>query len=149
MISSVVPTNFPFVPGLNGKKKLVLSEWNSGQKCRSNTPPDAPYTIRPDLMTLKADPRRLDSRSSNVWPPTTPMPSLRSYLAGKYPTNGRLRAWQFDQPVAGFRQICLVPCNGPDCTRSVVPTKLCVIIHNFAHQPFDQLLTDRPVLAAC
>jgi hypothetical protein len=55
---------------------------------------------------------------------------------------------QSDQPVAGFRRNCLVPCSGPDCTCSVVLTKLCVIIHNFAYQPFDQLLADRTVLAA-
>jgi len=31
---------------------------------------------------------------------------------------------------------------------SVVSTKLSVIIHNFAHQLFDQLLSDRTILAA-
>src|SRR5262245_3009354 len=50
--------------------------------------------------------------------------------------------------VAGFRRNYLVPCSVPDCTCSVVLTKLCVKIHNFAHQPFDQLLADRTVLAA-
>ena len=32
---------------------------------------------------------------------------------------------------------------------SILPTKLCVIIHNFAHQFFDDLLADGTVLAAC
>lgn len=75
------------------------------------------------------------------------MSSLRSHL-GEYPTMETMEPGQSDQPVAGFRRNCLVPCSGPDCTCSVVLTKLCVIIHNFAYQPFDQLLADRTVLAA-
>jgi hypothetical protein len=38
IILSPIPTNFPFVPGLNGKKNLVLSEWNSSQQCPSTLP---------------------------------------------------------------------------------------------------------------
>src|SRR5271167_4746071 len=43
---------------------------------------------------------------------------------------------------------CLVPCIGADGACSGVPTKLCVIIHNFAQQLFNQLLADRIVLTA-
>jgi hypothetical protein len=46
------------------------------------------------------------------------------------------------------RRNCLVPCIRADCTCSSVSTKLCVIIHNFARQLFNQLLADRTVLAA-
>jgi hypothetical protein len=46
------------------------------------------------------------------------------------------------------RRNCLVPCIRADCTCSGVSTKLCVIIHNFAHQLLNQLLADRTVLAA-
>jgi hypothetical protein len=44
--------------------------------------------------------------------------------------------------------VALVPCIGTDCTCSGVSTKLCVIIHNFAHQLFNQLLADRTILTA-
>src|SRR4029450_3950758 len=60
-----------------------------------------------------------------------------------------MMSWLMERPrLVPSRQNCLVPCSGPDCTCSVVLTKLCVIIHNLAHQPFDQLLADRTVLAA-
>ncbi len=35
----------------------------------------------------------------------------------------------------------------PDCTCRVLATKLSVIVHNFAHQLFDQMLSDRAILA--
>src|SRR6202011_513890 len=42
----------------------------------------------------------------------------------------------------------LMACIRADSTCSRVPTKLCVIIYNLAHQLFNQLLADRTVLAA-
>lgn len=80
------------------------------------------------------------------WPPTTPVLTkpLGRIISYKW-TPVSLAIRSTPSPV---RRNCLVPCNGPDCTCSVVATKLCVIIHNFAHQPFDQLLADRTVLAA-
>ena len=41
-----------------------------------------------------------------------------------------------------------VPCVRPDCTCSVFSTKLRIIVHNFTHQPFDQLVTDQAILTA-
>jgi len=41
-----------------------------------------------------------------------------------------------------------VPCIKPDCTRSVLPTKLCIVFHNLARQLFDDLLAYCSALAA-
>jgi hypothetical protein len=43
----------------------------------------------------------------------------------------------------------LVPCLRPDCAlRGVFMAKLSIIVHNFTHQVFDQLLSHRAVLLA-
>jgi hypothetical protein len=42
----------------------------------------------------------------------------------------------------------LVPRMRPDCTCRVFSTKLGVVVHNFVHQLFDQLLSDRTLLLA-
>ena len=41
-----------------------------------------------------------------------------------------------------------VPCMRPDYTRSVFSPKLGIVVQDFTHQLFDQLLADHAVLAA-
>jgi hypothetical protein len=41
-----------------------------------------------------------------------------------------------------------VPCMRPDRTCRVLSTKLVIVVHNFTHQLFDQVLADRTILTA-
>ena len=64
------------------------------------------------------------------------------------PSDGAVRETCAKAEALPWREGRLVPCSRADYTSCVIPTKLGVIIHNFAHQRFDHLLSDRSVLAA-
>src|SRR5271165_6802658 len=85
-----------------------------------------------------AESRRLYCRrTSKCGPQIRPVISCRMAVVCKVRSNLNV------EPLS-----CLVPCIGADGACSGVPTKLCVIIHNFAQQLFNQLLADRTVLTA-
>jgi hypothetical protein len=50
-------------------------------------------------------------------------------------------------PINARDKASSVPCVGADRPHCVFPTKLAIIFHNFPHQLFDHLLTDRCILA--